>query len=82
MTPQQPTNPYPSLMCLFDQATGRLSPSASNVLLSFCYFRLGAVLFRPITRSHIRLQWRPTPTAVRRHAPYHTLGATDAIQSP
>jgi hypothetical protein len=43
MTAQQLSHFRSALMCLFDRATGKPSPFASNVLLSPCYFRLGSI---------------------------------------
>jgi hypothetical protein len=82
MTAQQPSHFRSALMCLFDQATGKPSPFASNVLLSACNFRLGAGLLVPVTHPHIRFRWPPTPTAARLGTPIHPLRAAGAIQSP
>jgi hypothetical protein len=49
MTAQQLSHFRSALMCLFEQATGKPSPFASNVLLSACNFRLGAGLLVPVT---------------------------------
>ena len=82
MTAQQLSPFRSALMCLFDQATGKPSPFASNVLLPPCYVRLGAVLLRPLTHPHIRFRWPPTPTTARLGTPFNPLRPAGAIQSP
>jgi|SRR5580693_10426787 hypothetical protein len=73
MTAQQLSHFRSALTCLFDQATGKPSPFASDVLLSPWRFRFGAVLLLPVTHPHIRFRWPPTPTAARLGTPFHPL---------
>jgi hypothetical protein len=82
MTAQQLSHFRSALMCLFNQVTGKPSPFASNVLLSPCYFWLGAVLLLPVTHPHIRFRWLPTPTAARLGTPFNPIRPADAIRSP
>jgi hypothetical protein len=82
MTTQQLRHFHAALIGLFDQATGKLSPFASNVLLSPCYFGLGAVPLPPVTNTDDHLWWPPRPQQPGQALHPISSGQPGTIQSP
>jgi hypothetical protein len=83
MTTQQLARRFrTALNCLIDQATGQPSQIASKVVLSPCYFGLGAVQFPPVTNADARFRrprclQQPGQTLYSLHS-----GHPGTIQSP
>jgi hypothetical protein len=82
MTTQQLSHFHTALMGLFDQATAKPSPFASNVLLSPYYFQLGAVLLLPpVTHVVNAFGGRHADSSPATHS-VPSVGPAGAIQSP